>query len=417
MAYATERTLIPLDRVAKILQITPWHFAGIVGPQFPARNAADDFWLQHDWFDHGKASRESLAVALKQAEDTVLQYLGYSPLPDWFIDEPHNLPRPAVPEQVFVSEYNSMGQPLTIEADHGYFIEGGHRAVSLIEANASITYTDPDGDGLKELATITVNLPVPVPINDEICVFYPGKGGAPEWEIRPVAISSVSGVATITFNRWQTATEEANETPPNADTGDDSYIDGEDDTLFLTAVDVYRVYNDPSSQMLMYSANSCLSCGGSGCAACGYVAETGCIAAHRDPRMSILRFQRADWDATTSAFAKAEFSNGRLPDYCKISYRAGLMNQNRRLPTREMDPSWERLISFYAVLLLDTEIGWTDNTKRIYSYWIEDLSFAGGDDSRSIPERVLNNPLGTHRVEVYIWNKIMGPKGRLSKAR
>src|SRR4030042_959793 len=143
MAYAQVRTLIPLDNFANVLQLDPIHFNSIVTALRPERNACDSVYTQHDWQDAGRVSRETVALAIKQAEDTVTSYLGYFPVPDWVEEEEHPLTRPFKPELTYAININTQGKKQSITTDTGYFIEGGRKAKTLISANSAVVYSDP----------------------------------------------------------------------------------------------------------------------------------------------------------------------------------------------------------------------------------------------------------------------------------
>lgn len=410
MAYASIRTLIPLDDVARFLQIDPLHFNGVDSTLRVKRSSCDDVWSQHDWQMTGRASRESLAMALKQAEDTVVSLLGYSPLPTWFLEEEHQIVKPASPELFFTNSSNVRGQQKSVIADFKYVLEGGRRATSVIELSSPVVYSDPNGDNYKELATVSVATVITDP--EEISVFYPGKGGAEEWEIRPVTIEIGAGIAVITFQKYQVPLENLVETLVGPEQGNNyKSIDGDDDANFLQTVDVYRVYNDPSQQLLFYTENGCVNCGGSGCSVCSATSESGCLYV-RDEELGILAYTRADWNTDTGSFDLASYVNCREPDKVKIWYHAGYRDKKRTMPKREMDITWERLIIFYALTLMDTDVGWCDNTKRIYAYQLEEMNKNSSGKSYSVPDRILNNPLGVTRAALNLWRQITGPTGR-----
>ena len=88
MAWATTKTIIPLDRVAVHLGIDPYHFNCIETSTRRPTKACDDGWFQYDYQATGRLSRESLALALKQAERLTQDHLGYAPIPVWVMDEP-----------------------------------------------------------------------------------------------------------------------------------------------------------------------------------------------------------------------------------------------------------------------------------------------------------------------------------------
>lgn len=418
MARSDTLTLIPLDSLAKILQIDPLHFNGVVSARRPLRNACDDVWLQHDYQFVGRTSRESLAMALRQAEDTVMQFIGYSPAPRWFIEEPHQIEPISRTDAFGVGFLNVRGLSKSIQSNYGYVLSGGQRAVSAIEAGSAITYSDPDGDGFNELATVSVVTALTDP--DEIHVFYPGESADPRWEIRPINVSISGGVATITFGMQLAVLPELldlftdlTDAPPT--------VDGDDLTNFLTTVDVYRVYNDPSEQAIFYTEGTCFSCDGSGCTACGFDAETGCIGL-RDPVLGILTYNRADWNDTTSSFDKASFTNTREPDRVKIWYRAGWVDQTLSRPLRYIDPTWERMIGFYAITLLDTDPPGCDNTRRVWKKYQENLAKSqsignGVGSSTQLSDRDLGNPFGTTFGAVRLFRYITSNNKQLVTAR
>ena len=414
MAYAKTRTLIPLDNFATILQIDPIHFNSIVTALRPNRSACDSMFTQHDWQFVGKVSRESIAQAIRQAEDTVASYLGYFPVPTWVEEEEHALTRPFKPELTYTFNVDVRGKRQSVVTNRGYFIEGGRKAKTLIQAGSAVVYSDPDGDGYNDTATVTVVTTITEP--SEIAVYYPSKSGADIWEIRPITVSFGAGVATITFKKYQSPLEVLIE--ELADSPGDGYraIDGDVDANFLTTVDVYRVYNDPSQQLVFLTEDYCISCGGTGCTACNGYSETGCMYV-RDIRNGIVAVSRSNWDAATESFTQAEFTYCHMPDKVHIWYRAGLQDKTLDVPLIQMDPSWERLIVYYAITLLDTEIEGCENLKRTVSYMRQDLARPMTNGAFAMTARDLDCPLGTSRAGLQLWKKITSPGTRLGGHR
>lgn len=417
MALAPTTTLIPLDRFATILQIDPLHFNGVVSENRPTRNACDDLWFQHDYQWAGRVSRESLAEALYQAEQTVAGYLGFMPLPAWIAAEECRIDQPLLPESYSLLSVNLRGFKKSIRAKWGMVQSTGRRGSTLISAGAAVVYSSVDGDTYKEHAQVVVATTVTDP--DEISIFYPGKSASPAWEIRPTTVVISGGNATITFRREQAAIEsELEKQNDMAEGASGITINGDDDTKFLTTVDVYRIYNDPSQQATFLTEDTCGSCDGDGCAVCGLTADTGCLSI-RDQRLSILAYNSAVWNAVTQTFDSAPFNAGREPDRIKIWYRAGLRDENQTLPNRQMHPMWERMICFYAVTLLDTEVSGCENTKRIFFHQREDLALSTkSGTSFSLSPANLDCPLGTSRAAIALWRAIQTSlHGRLSTAR
>jgi hypothetical protein len=396
MARASTLTLIPLDRLAEHLGISPWHFNGISMPQHPFTPACSDDWYQFNWQATGKLSREALAQALNQAEQTTERFLGYAPLPRWYRDTVNINPYYKIERRNIA---NSRGMSKSVYASHGYIIEPGIRTNTFI-STPNVVYSDSDGDGITDLATITTATTVTDP--EELRVYYPGKSGDDTWEIRPLtSVTIAAGVATITFRKWLCALQTLQEKMP---TVDDPYIgiDGTDDTNFLTTVDVYRVYTDPSYQAVFWYEPDDLCTSDY-----EYGGDYGALLI-RDERLGIMAYHRANWDAVNAKFTATDFTN--YPDRVTMYYRAGKKDDTLTMPTREMDREFERLIVFYALSLLDTELCGCDNTRNIWQYQTRDFSRVDSNGSYVVPWPKLGNPLGTTFAAFRLWEQIQPMK-------
>lgn len=389
MAVAETRTLIPLDRVAQVLGISDLHFNGITSQYFQLEPYCDDVWQQYAWQRTDRFSREELAEILNQAEQTVAKQLGYLPVSNWIRKEEHLLPQTLRPEEY--SYVNSRGMRKSISSRFGFVHEGGVRGTSAIETGASVVYDDPDGDGYKERATVTV---VTALTNiEEVRVFYPGENAAEEWEIRPVNVSISGGIATITFNRSQCVLPELlNRFPSQNDPLD--AVDGDDDANFLTTVDVYRVYNDTSQQITFYIEPS-------GCSGCDLTEASGCLTV-RDSRRGFLTYWPATWDTDTETYTLTTLTG--IPLRADFYYYAGLRNEHSDYPHLRMKPDLERLIIYYALTLADKAICGCDNFASTLAYQLLDIA---DRKNQFIPTfQQLNCPLGTRRAALNMWNYI-----------
>lgn len=400
MARASTPTLIPLDKIAEHLGIDHWHFNGMSSPLFPLKPSCDDDFYQFNWQNVGKISREGLAQALAQAEAAVERHLAYAPAPRWY------------EETVTLSPYyrtearsllNSRTMSKSVYAEHGYVFEVGRRVNTYIDTPATVL-TDPDGDGITELVTIT--FATTVTDEEELRVYYPGKDGADIWEIRPLtSVTIAGGNATITFPKWLIGLQALLEANPSPD-DPHVIIDATDDTNFLTEVDVYRVYTDVSQQAT-FQYEPGLNCA----TTFEYSTDSGALLI-RDERLGILAYQRADWDAVNAQFNVVSFDN--YPDRLTMYYRAGKKDNNLPMPTRDMNKEYERLIVYYALSLLDTRICGCDNTVNIWKMMTRDMAEAG---KYTFPWGKLSNPLGTSFAALRLWeaiqpDKINRPHGR-----
>jgi hypothetical protein len=370
----------------------------------PLRNACDDFWLQHNYQWVGRLGREELAMALRQAEDVIASHLGFSLLPTWVKAEEQTIDFPPVPEMAFTDSMNLRGKMKSVYANWGYLQSAGIKGTTLIQAGVAVVYNDGDGDGYKETATVVV--PTTVTDPDEISTFYPSKSAADVWEIRPTTVTIAGGNATIVFRREMAVLESLQEQLNEIAAGQSAVtVDGDDDANFLTTVDVYRTYNDRSQQVIFYTEGGCDSCDGSGCAVCGYTAETGCLLL-RDSRLGEVAYNRADWDSVTQSYNSAAFSQG-FPDKMKLYYRAGLRDESQALPNRQMHPLWERFLVFYSLTLMDTEVSSCEATRRIVSHMRTDMALQrANSENWQVSDELLNCPLGTSRAGWQLWQQI-----------
>lgn len=403
MARSDITTIIPLDRAAAILGINPWHFNQIATGRVPETNACDDVWFQTAYQRIGQGSRDDLAIALRQAEDMVFKYLSYFPLPVWVDSEEQPLEKPFAVELASRS-WNSRGQYKSIRANYGYVQEVGRRAKTLLDEAAAIVYSDADGDGYAELATVT--LVTSITEAQEIRVYFPAESGMDMWEIRPIDVTITAGVATITFKKYLVPVPNLWTKEPDITDDDPVYraIDGDDTANFITAVDVYRVYTDTTEQATFYHEGTCGSCSGSGCEACGWSTETACLRI-RDSRLGLLSYMPASWDEDDEVW---NYSTSCCSEAEKIilHYRAGTINRNMKYPYLQIDPLWERAIVYFAFSKLDRDGNICDNTRNIWNEMRVDLARSQDGVSYAIAGSTLSNPLGTTRAAIDLWRLI-----------
>lgn len=293
---------------------------------------------------------------------------------------------------------NSAGYPKSIKANWGYVGSVGARTKDLIEANAPTVFSDVDSDGYNELVTVTVV--TTVTDREEIAVYFPGEDADDSWEIRPVDVVIGAGTATITFPKPYIVLPELWEKLARPDDPSALIVDGDDDSNFLRTVDVYRVYNDTSQQVVFYYQPT--DCGDG---VCDEGTFTGC-AYIKDSRRAILAYQYA-------TYTDGEWTYGCTSCYddpykMTISYRSGMTNPNSRYPTLRMKPELERLIVYYATTLADKEICGCDNFTSHLAYLNTDLAETSDRKSFMLTQNVMDNPFGTKRAAINLWHYVKG---------
>lgn len=408
MAIASIKTKLPLTTWAKYMGMHPLHFEQVrVGGQDPH---CDHIYFQHSWQTADHVSREEIAQAIADAESKIENYLGYRIAPAWEVDEWKQTIRPYDTRFVNYNNSDVRGFMQTVRANWGYMISGGREAKDLVDAGASIAYSDVDGDGYKERAVITAT----VTFNDpsEVEIYYPGHGGEKEWQIRPIEVVISGANATITLKRELLVAEEL----LNVHDIEGAEAIGTDDTDFLEEVDVYRHYNDPQTQASFLwepaAGGYCGTCGGTGCSLCSYTTQTGCLILRGEPRQSIVGYHPAEWNATDLEFNSVTWAVNRQPDIARLYYYAGWRDKSLRY-TNRMDTEWERVVAYMAAAMLDRPP--CDCSKGDWSRWRQDFALqAGSEDGQAFfrelgglfGKSILDNPFGTRRGEIYAWRKV-----------
>lgn len=420
MARSSVKTLLPLDRFAAILGMNPLHFNGVEDQQMAPdqsrplapHNTCDDILVQFPYQASDCVARDEIARAIADAESQITSWLGYSPMPRWQADERVMLSRPPMPHALDYSGLDVRGFWQQVQLGRGYVISGGTEAWTLVQAGVVVAYTDTDGDGYKETATMAVVTSLTEA--DEIAVHYPGRAalGDYSWEVRPIEVRIAAGTATITCRREQLVG------PQFINGLVVSVADGQDDADFLATVDVYRHWNDPSQQAQLLWLQTWCNCSDAGCAQCEGSSQTACLMPTNE-RIGLVTPQPGAWDASSSAFNSAYLLEYRAADKMRVWYRAGWRDKSQALPNIQMDPQWERAITYLALSMLDRPLCVCENIRAYTAHWTEDIaattsSPSGGSMTIRVSDKILDNPLGTTRGAIFAWRQIS--QNRLGEA-
>lgn len=406
MARSVTPTKLPLDEWARILGIHPLHF-NQVQLAAVANSICEQAWFSHEWQDSDRVGREAIAEAISQAEQDIEALLKFRLVPAWERDEWQPTVRPIRAEFVNLSGSNVRGFRAAVQADWGHFIAGGIEAWTLLQTAQAIGWTNVTGalddTAYKETGTVTAVVPAGTE-PCEVALYYPGKSGDPAWEIRPIAVSITGVNATITFRRELAVLETFQEEH------DPSVVDGLVDSNFLATVDVYRHWNDPQTNAtLVWEPLPTCSCNDSSCPSCSLSVQTACIFGRGDPRLSVVAFGPADWDAASDSYTPTSFSVGRNPDVVRLYYYAGLRDKGQACANNVMDREWARAVAFYAASLLDRPLCDCTVVKQQLERYSQDLAFQSGADetgSYQISSGDLDCPLGTRRGALLAWKRI-----------
>jgi hypothetical protein len=417
MARASTYTLLSLDRYARIMGINPPHFNQGGSTEFFKLESRDcrDAWFQHDWQNSKVVGRESLARAIRQAEDDIAMVIGYYPAPRWISKEMHRYP------QLYRRGLYGNGKDIrwkfkSIEARWGKFIAAGRRNVAQVGDSVAVAYSDPNSVGFSDTATITV-AGITTTDECELKVYFEDHNGEQEWEIRdPRSKTLVAGTLTVIFDSWQLIDPDLWEAYPTTQALEP--IDFTDTANLITNVDVYREFTDFTQASAEFSFEPkprtdslsflCTSCNGTGCVACELTIQTGC--AHpRDVELGLIVPQPATFSVADDQWNEDQWTECREPDNVKLWYYAGDLDE-RFLRETSCDPlsHWfAEAIAWLATARLSRDICGCSNIVEFARDLRRDLSHTPSDgDSFFLSDDNLANPFGTRRGEVMAWNRI-----------
>jgi hypothetical protein len=396
MARADVKTWLSLDDFARIIGISPLNFNGLYSPSLQNNNVCGETFFQYSWQHSDRIGREDIAFAIQQAEQEISREAGFNLMPDWTREERLQYPRPGNPEAYNFAGLNVRFQMKSVEANKGLMISGGVRAKSLIQAGAAIVRTDEDTDGYAETCTVTVA--TSVTDQSEIRAYYPAKDGDDSWEIRPIKVSLSGGNAVIVFKSWQVAA--ANK----MDAIDAEPLDADDATSYETTTDIYRVYNDPSTQAQFIWEGQPDCCGT--CSACQLGTQAGCFHI-RDQRLGFVVPSPAAWDATALAFTSTEWSACREPDQIRLWYLSGYSDPNDSRPYADLSNYWKTAVAFFAASKFERAVCGCSNVNQFIEKWRRDSAFSSEQEGGfTVTAEQAANRLGTSMGALYAWRRI-----------
>lgn len=405
-------TLLSLARYAKIMGLTPPHFWQAAGATyFPVLGSCSDVWYQYSWQNDDQVSRYDLAITIQDAEREIASVLGYWPAPMWTSKEMHPYPR-NYRRETFGNGRNVRGLFKSIEADYGRFIAAGRRAVSAVSTAVNVAYSDPDGDGFNELATVSAA----TSLTDacEIKVYHLGKSGQQEWEIRPARSKAISGgTFTATFDAWLFIDPDLQAVLDNQAEA----INLENSSNYVAQVDIYREYTDFTQASAEFSwepkpynslvTTFCTSCGGTGCVACENTTQTGCLHV-RDVESGILVPTPATYDSDNAQWNGAAWTECREPETVKLWYYSGDIDEQylRGASCEALSQYFAQAIAWLATARIERPICACNNAHTLAMELRKDMAFSDDNGSFIMSEEELANPFGTKKGEVMAWRRI-----------
>lgn len=416
--------LLPLESFRRIISYNPWHFWGLYGTDGVLRvtSSCNAVVKQYSWQNTDALGRSEILEAIETAETRIRSYLGYSVAPR-YVTETLAWPRfydAALTRHVPI---DATGRWNSVQLGEGYVQRAGVETRTLLSAAAAVVYSDVDGDGINDTATISVATSVTDP--NQIALYFAtadrfenqhGSAVSEAWRIQPLRVTIAAGTATIKGPSWLFVKPVLYEGTTTSD------LLATTSANYVTTVDVYRRYTDVDGNTTDTSQATLIwettPCNGWWCCACGTAsytptdssADPAAIAQAiarvgiRDARNGIVTPGEAALDATTGIWSNVAFDAGFEPDRVTVRYHAGYP-----LYDGQMDKRWQTVVARMAAAELSRRICACDTANRELYRWQFDLAQSSGNNDEAygaISAEDMNNPFGTRRGHVYAWREV-----------
>ena len=414
-----ERTILPLSDYADIAGINPVQFMSGHSHDNFIGSGCTDRWLQYPWQGGERVSRFEISQEIARAERDIAAELGYWPAPVWNDEgEEKQFPQYHRREYVGTTGIRHDGRAKSIRLSRGKFIEGGQRTVEAVDeasvSGGSLVYSDEDSDGLYETATI--QLSTSLTNTCEIKVFYAGYEGKPEYEIRPLRHIDISGgTLTIVLDAWLLFDPDKLAAFPGREEFD--WLDPTTTSDFATSVDVYRVYNDPTtSATLLWERHPKFWSGNT----YGDLDSQTAALVPRDRHQGMVVPMPGTY--SDGSWASAEYVAKREPDRVIAYYRSGLQEEKDVNGCWVMPGDLARAVAAMATARIARPLCTKcENVRAWEEEMREDLIFVTTEDAtRFVPGSVTECPFGTRRGELEAWrivsNRLKEGRKRVSVA-
>lgn len=418
--------LLPLEFFRQIVGWDPWRFWGWSDQDhLITRTACTPVIQEYDWQGNDAPGRADIVEAIVTAETRLFDYLRYEVAPRYKSDV---LPWPRLSDRrmIRLGPYDADMRWLNVDLREGFIQAVGAELLTPIQLGVPVTFSDPDGDGLNELAVIG---PIATTVTDisQIVLYVSSAyrfdldtAVGERWRIQPSIATISGGFVTIRaygYTFMQPLLKEGYAT---------TLVDPADPTNFMTTVDVYQrsvatgvdAVAVTTSQGVVYWETRPYHGWWCQCSSCSTsptfngsvydpaaVAQAAARVGIRNARTGNVMPAEALYDTTTGEFAAQNWGFCEDPDRVLIRYLAGTPLG----PDGFMDRKWRNIVTRFAAAELKRQIVGCEAANRALEYWQQDMAKIGNasTDLFSVTPRVTDNPFGTRRGHVYAWTQVM----------
>ncbi len=420
--------LLSLEQFRKEMGFHPWHFWGLANSTVPVNSACDDTVKKYAWQNADAVGRQDIIRAIESAEQKLRDYMGYWAAPK-FGQTTVRYPKYDNIRLQYTDYTDATGQWISVKTNEGYIQSIGVEKLLLL-ATRPVTYSDPDGDGLKEKFSLTVT--TTETDLSKLAVYFASADRLDNdvveetYRIEAVKIAISGGTATITGSAWLLVRPILYEGTSIGDI--DPSISGN----FAANLEVYTRKTNPQGITIddcqvrlewetmpypYYSTNNTASTasvvdGGvpntdynplsinnsTDPAAVGMAVGRAGI---RDSRLGFIIPAQAVYDVGAGAWISTPWSSFLAPDTITVRFKAGMALD----ASGQMKSELRTLVSRMAAAELARPICACDTASRELYRWQFDMSRVGGvnDERYSVSQMELQNPFGTRRGHVWSW--------------
>ena len=418
-------TLLPLETLRDRLGFTPYHFWGFRDSNFLQQQGSCDPVLMESTFQAAdRAGRDDFRRAITAAVDKIAEYTGMYPAPN-YVEDTVDWPLLQDHRMIRGSPMGADWRRLSVTMPKTRIQAIGVRALEVVQLNVPIVYTDPDGDGYPDIATIgPVVLPTSVTRESEVALYFSvgDRTGFDTslfddtWIIEPIYTKITGGNATITVPPWILGRPVLYEgmNPQHLDPANGS-------PDFCTTVDVYRRYTkmdgqttDDSQAVIIWETRPShgwwCCCGCSGSASTSGSPYDPAAQARAVGRAGIRNSERGEvtpaeavYNATDNSWSSLGSSWCYEPDRVLLRYLAGFPLDKRGF----MDSKMQEIVTNLAIAELVRPACGCESANRAVGYLQYDLARIGQEQELfQVSDRTLNNKFGTRRGHVLAWQAL-----------
>lgn len=374
---------------------------GQVGTGFPAQTAPQ---CAHVFFQYASQqdflSREEIGNSIQKAEQMISSYLTYYPAPRYIAGEVVQYPRPAE-KYLYGAGTTKRFQWKDIALKWLKVQAVGLFQRTSIGNAAPIVYSDPNGDGVNELFTVTIATTVTDISQIGVYIASADRNGVAVselWRVRPVNISIAGGIATITGHPSLCV-------KPNLQTAYGAQVlDVTVAANYVTSFDIYQVTTDatsttadPAQGIAIWEPKP------EDCAIipCNVEEWPVCIGGRNN------EMGRVSIDYLIGG--QNSPSQNREPDRVQVNYLAGVPRQ----PNGMMDSLMANAVAHLATGILPVDKCGCERSERIIHFW---RSFpSDGTDTRGItPEEINNCPWPQSMGSLWAWHLLQYQRSQQS---